>query len=106
FSSLAPRPPPCRPLSPYTTLFRSDGKLFSNDKLIGFLEYSQLPAHTPVPLEQAISLGRFYEEWRALLAPLGWRLREARDVSATPDRKSTRLNSSHEWISYAVFCLK
>src|SRR5438105_11493623 len=33
-------------------------------------------------------------------------------VAATPsrsrseDRKSTRLNSSHEWISYAVFCLK
>src|SRR5438105_13103331 len=26
--------------------------------------------------------------------------------SATLDRKSTRLNSSHEWISYAVFCLK
>src|SRR5438105_11556034 len=25
---------------------------------------------------------------------------------ATADRKSTRLNSSHEWISYAVFCLK
>src|SRR5438105_7954871 len=25
---------------------------------------------------------------------------------ATSDRKSTRLNSSHEWISYAVFCLK
>src|SRR5207247_4704246 len=30
-------------------------------------------------------------------------------ISASPaagDRKSTRLNSSHEWISYAVFCLK
>src|SRR5438105_6021963 len=26
--------------------------------------------------------------------------------AATEDRKSTRLNSSHEWISYAVFCLK
>src|SRR5207247_9442425 len=26
--------------------------------------------------------------------------------SAAQDRKSTRLNSSHEWISYAVFCLK
>src|SRR5207247_6582789 len=26
-------------------------------------------------------------------------------ASASPDRKSTRLNSSHEWISYAVFCL-
>src|SRR6266536_3051294 len=28
------------------------------------------------------------------------------DGVAAPDRKSTRLNSSHEWISYAVFCLK
>src|SRR6266849_9262855 len=27
-------------------------------------------------------------------------------VGAPRDRKSTRLNSSHEWISYAVFCLK
>src|SRR5438105_12138693 len=27
-------------------------------------------------------------------------------VLDTADRKSTRLNSSHEWISYAVFCLK
>src|SRR5438105_15171594 len=27
-------------------------------------------------------------------------------VTLPPDRKSTRLNSSHEWISYAVFCLK
>src|SRR5438105_10013575 len=27
-------------------------------------------------------------------------------VAPQPDRKSTRLNSSHEWISYAVFCLK
>src|SRR5438105_15794068 len=30
---------------------------------------------------------------------------QAREI-AQPDRKSTRLNSSHEWISYAVFCLK
>src|SRR5438105_15280419 len=28
------------------------------------------------------------------------------DHDADADRKSTRLNSSHEWISYAVFCLK
>src|SRR5207247_7792053 len=33
--------------------------------------------------------------------------KEERDQSAgVVDRKSTRLNSSHEWISYAVFCLK
>src|SRR5438105_11827714 len=33
---------------------------------------------------------------------------QARSNRAAPksDRKSTRLNSSHEWISYAVFCLK
>src|SRR5438105_9258505 len=31
---------------------------------------------------------------------------ESRSESASLDRKSTRLNSSHEWISYAVFCLK
>src|SRR5207247_4179666 len=31
---------------------------------------------------------------------------DALPVRAVPDRKSTRLNSSHEWISYAVFCLK
>src|SRR5207247_3549804 len=35
------------------------------------------------------------------------KLTEARPLkSGGVDRKSTRLNSSHEWISYAVFCLK
>src|SRR5207247_3249690 len=32
-------------------------------------------------------------------------LRQEADQVETADRKSTRLNSSHEWISYAVFCL-
>src|SRR6266536_2364913 len=31
---------------------------------------------------------------------------ETRQLLGRVDRKSTRLNSSHEWISYAVFCLK
>src|SRR5207247_10955873 len=31
---------------------------------------------------------------------------DAKEMMASGDRKSTRLNSSHEWISYAVFCLK
>src|SRR5438105_10825775 len=34
------------------------------------------------------------------------RYREHVKSRKPPDRKSTRLNSSHEWISYAVFCLK
>src|SRR5438105_5591851 len=45
---------------------------------------------------------------RVLRGPDG-RLRDRRDgavVRQPLDRKSTRLNSSHEWISYAVFCLK
>src|SRR5207247_8638824 len=34
------------------------------------------------------------------------RPRRVPDADLVEDRKSTRLNSSHEWISYAVFCLK
>src|SRR5437870_10694486 len=43
--------------------------------------------------------------YRAMLFHLGalWRLNE---LAYLPDRKSTRLNSSHVAISYAVFCLK
>src|SRR2546422_5451349 len=41
---------------------------------------------------------------------VGWRLEELREIVAQMkdlgDRKSTRLNSSHGYISYAVFCLK
>src|SRR5438105_5717874 len=36
----------------------------------------------------------------------GSRGNEMQSHNKFPDRKSTRLNSSHEWISYAVFCLK
>jgi hypothetical protein len=58
----------------------------SGDKQAGFLEYAQLPAHTPARLEQAICLGRLYEDWRARLEPLGWTIREAWDISATPEQ--------------------
>src|SRR6266536_2194774 len=57
---------------------------------------------------------------RSTLFPYTTLFRSPRDLAADPrrrcakrcprharrDRKSTRLNSSHEWISYAVFCLK
>src|SRR4051794_41529481 len=46
----------------------------------------------------------------AALTPVGscdgTRILRPDSVTATPDRKSTRLNSSHPSISYAVFCLK
>src|SRR5690554_7031912 len=74
------RPPPRSTLFPYTTLFRS-----------AFLPGMQ-HALAPIP-------------------PIG-RLRTVANTRCTPgicdgpDRKSTRLNSSHVRISYAVFCLK
>src|SRR5437868_14822939 len=77
------RPPPRSTLFPYTTLFRSDGA-GAGDGAQGVL-----PArHVGVI---------------ALLQ------HEGQDVAArgrVEDRKSTRLNSSHVSISYAVFCLK
>src|SRR5438034_4412234 len=75
------RPPPRSTLFPYTTLFRSALDLVD------------------------VAAGRLDCFWELTLAP--W------DVAAgvvlvreAGDRKSTRLNSSHTVISYAVFCLK
>src|SRR5438105_12384467 len=42
----------------------------------------------------------------AYVPPIQHRSPPDEACAATPDRKSTRLNSSHEWTSYAVFCLK
>src|SRR5438445_5500418 len=70
------RPPPRSTLFPYTTLFRSHSS--PSARRIAPVSMQYLPA--PVP---------------AL-----WATNSARD------RKSTRLNSSHANISYAVFCLK
>src|SRR5437762_3985041 len=56
-------------------------------------------------LWQARGASAWYDVWWAALSEL--RARYARVVGASPeDRKSTRLNSSHRCISYAVFCLK
>src|SRR5438105_12086274 len=76
------RRPPRSTLFPYTTLFRSE--------FPGPGRYPAAAGGTP--------LGYV----RAALGPLPVRP----DASRNSDRKSTRLNSSHEWISYAVFCLK
>src|SRR5207247_1913009 len=45
--------------------------------------------------------------WPILTYAAKWHVGSLEDLGSRPvDRKSTRLNSSHEWISYAVFCLK
>src|SRR2546430_12308479 len=87
------RRPPRSTLFPYTTLFRSVEQAFSRyvARTAPWLESSQQPEALVDDLD--IELGYLYN------SPIG--------IHADPrDRKSTRLNSSHSQISYAVFCLK
>src|SRR3712207_6958597 len=87
------RRPPRSTLFPYTTLFRSGGSLVPPEVASGAgLQAPQVAAAHRPPARQGPGLG----QGLALRAP---------DCRSS-DRKSTRLNSSHANISYAVFCLK
>src|SRR5256885_12302129 len=93
------RRPPRSTLFPYTTLFRSREDV-AHDTALGGVEARRVRR-----LERAhqIVRGERPGEWR------GVGERAARDQVLDVghrDRKSTRLNSSHLVISYAVFCLK
>src|SRR5260221_10360248 len=82
------RRPPRSTLFPYTTLFRSILADKENYRKMGLKYKGKLPQEEEDPQES--------EEERVRL--------EA--ICLYTDRKSTRLNSSHTVISYAVFCLK
>jgi hypothetical protein len=56
---------------------------YPNDKRTGFLPFLDLPRHTRVPLELALSLGGAHDE-RVALEQRGWRVREALEVAASP----------------------
>src|SRR2546422_1967697 len=91
------RRPPRSTLFPYTTLFRSD--LDGPARAAGELQLPlALGLETPVAQPLAPGLDcladRVEVEWVAA------------QLAGARDRKSTRLNSSHGYISYAVFCLK
>jgi hypothetical protein len=81
--------------------FDYNGTTFWNEKRVAFLEYLELPARTPVQLEVALCLAEYYEEYRRLMEPRGWRLREAWDVSATPDAYRTYVQRSRGEFSCA-----
>src|SRR3712207_7959032 len=89
------RRPPRSTLFPYTTLFRSEDRV----------PQRELPVECEdcvLGLEGAGDLGDGLDRrHEALLLS-----RPGRVVARGADRKSTRLNSSHANISYAVFCLK
>src|SRR2546422_7897868 len=87
------RRPPRSTLFPYTTLFRSElGVDFS---------VLDIPGHTRAHIAYYGAGSLFCGD--TLFACGCGRLFEG---TAEQDRKSTRLNSSHGYISYAVFCLK
>src|SRR3712207_7741959 len=98
------RRPPRSTLFPYTTLFRSRPK---RQEGISFLLIDmRSPGITVRPI-RLMDGGHevnevFFDDVRV---PLENRVHEEND-GWTVDRKSTRLNSSHANISYAVFCLK
>src|SRR3712207_8443186 len=83
------RRPPRSTLYPYTTLFRSQGR----DKGGQISVFGKGGKTRTVLMPESV--------WHALQA-----LRKDAGDSDPVDRKSTRLNSSHANISYAVFCLK
>src|SRR5690349_23950606 len=88
------RRPPRSTLFPYTTLFRSElGGGYTLERVFG-VTLLQEPRHKTGPRRGRIQPERIHN----LLAKLG--------IESRLDRKSTRLNSSHVEISYAVFCLK
>src|SRR2546422_8151293 len=80
------RRPPRSTLFPYTTLFRSLLQIFAEG--VGFRGLCR----------------EAFVGFPGIL--FGLAADEAPDVGVKGDRKSTRLNSSHGYISYAVFCLK
>src|SRR2546430_11958310 len=97
------RRPPRSTLFPYTTLFRSLER--AQQTAEPFAALFGLPVEVDERLiesDNAFQGQRFGVGDGALRAPRNWwRLRDP-----FRDRKSTRLNSSHSQISYAVFCLK
>src|SRR5260221_8775870 len=86
------RRPPRSTLFPYTTLFRS----LSRTDQDGKRESASIASKKPESERVRGTLGEVGQRRMSVETDPLWRI----------DRKSTRLNSSHTVISYAVFCLK
>src|SRR5699024_12443421 len=99
----SPRPhrPPPPPLLPYTTLFRSPQPGTDPTLDVPHVGVSTTATASGGRDPGAVRAGAFGDR----VAVRG-ELPEGPGVPAGQDRKSTRLNSSHVSISYAVFCLK
>src|SRR5205814_3735157 len=104
FLSLS-RPSPRPTLFPYTTLFRSPAGRVRGRRRTGRERRPAMTALPELPPRRWVFMLDRGERrnllWIAAAAVM-WRWM----LAARTDRKSTRLNSSHLGISYAVFCLK
>src|SRR3712207_8130848 len=93
------RRPPRSTLFPYTTLFRSEDVARGLGQRVALLRWSGLAAITLLTGGAVTACGPI--GFVGLVVP-----HIGRALTGPEDRKSTRLNSSHANISYAVFCLK
>src|SRR5690606_40019890 len=96
------RPPPRPALFPYTTLFRSPCVISAS--MLFCVDTRGVDSSRPCPVSSSADSAT-----SRLMAPLmepTARPTVELAVDSPRDRKSTRLNSSHVKISYAVFCLK
>src|SRR3712207_8563762 len=91
------RRPPRSTLFPYTTLFRSITQTID--------ELTAIFADMGFTVAEGPDIEDDFHNFTALNFPPGHPARDMHDTFYL-DRKSTRLNSSHANISYAVFCLK
>src|SRR5437762_9896798 len=104
FFFLLLRHPPRSTLFPYTTLFRSVGRIraggssyFSSSSVRDILCGGSRPKAVPSPDTKSKQIKTFVFDIPKCITMADF---------LSLDRKSTRLNSSHRCISYAVFCLK
>src|SRR5690348_18146203 len=95
---------PISDLFPYTTLFRSFGDVAEHAQAEGvdtaFVQSVEARERLRVAVLRALDRFRLTGDGRVSLKQTGT------GFCLVQDRKSTRLNSSHPSISYAVFCLK
>src|SRR3712207_7387213 len=96
------RRPPRSTLFPYTTPFRSPAGLrYRHVRRVAALDHER----DAVAGEGGLGVAQPFEQ-EAVVAERRLRVAVRQPEPDQPDRKSTRLNSSHAHISYAVFCFK
>jgi hypothetical protein len=99
---------PSTPGAAYTTVthlyagtVEIDGEKYNNDKRTAFMEYLELPSRAHQRLELALCLGTDDSQDRPIFERAGWRVRDAWDVTATPQDYAAYIRSSRGEFSCA-----